>query len=474
MWGLTVNKCDGETLTQQLFRQLCSRIMEGVLPAGEHLPPSRQLAQYLGISRNVVLEAYEQLRMEGFIDSRPGAWLCVAAGAVLEPVRPLFSALKEAEILNPIAPSGNIDFNYSLPALREFPRSQWARAWRQALTEVLPDDLAYTHPQGSPALRTVLARYLRGSRGIVCSPDQIVITAGSAQAYALAASLWKNPPPVAAMEDPGNREIRHFLTGQLGALQSIRMDDDGIQTDQLTAFDPVPQLIFVTPCHQFPTGGLLPIQRRIQLIEYARYHNSFIVEDDYDSEFVFGGAPAMPLQVLDGGRVLYVGSFSKILAPGLRLGYLILPGELCRLFRELIYYGTFQPPVLDQQALANFIGSGALQRHLAKMKKLYRRRRQSLTEALERHFPGRHRLIGSAAGLHATVEFPQLIFSDEVMNAIARQGVNVYRVEDHAGQKGRYASQIILGYGNLSKGEICAGVERLALATAPYITAGGV
>lgn len=225
-----------------------------------------------------------------------------------------------------------------------------------------------------------------------------------------------------------------------------------------------PKFIFVTPSHQFPLGGILPIQRRIQLIQFARKADCYIVEDDYDSEFRYQGAPISSLQGLDPDRVIYIGTFSKILSPALRLGYLVLPPYLTERCRHLKWFTDLHTPSLEQLTLARFIQEGHLERHITKMKKVYRKRRETLINALFKCFTHKVKVTGDSTGIHLIVEFEDIVFTDEILQKILDYRVRVYPVELHANRKGIHQNKIILGYGNLADEEIEEGIRRIKAA----------
>ncbi|WP_088834171.1 MocR-like pyridoxine biosynthesis transcription factor PdxR [Paenibacillus tyrfis] len=447
-------------LIGQVYGQIRDRILKGELPSGEKLPSTRELSGELKVSRNVVLEAYDQLLAEGFLISRRGAGTFVAEGAYLEQRRRVTEAIAPSAYDNLLRDEGHVNFRSGIPALDRFPRRIWAQLSSAVWNEASPTVLGYDAPEGRPELRHVLARYLLKSRGVHCHPDQLVITSGATQALSLVSKLLLSPGDEVIMEDPITCDIQAMFQAQGAAIRFVPVDEHGMQTAVLPQASS-PKFVFVTPSHQYPLGGALPIQRRIQLIQYARTHDCYLVEDDYDSEFRYEGPPVSSLQGLEPDRVLYIGSFSKILSPALRTGYLILPMPLVESCRRLKWYADLHKPSMDQLILARFMEGGYLERHIAKMKKLYKSRRDCLIDCLRSAFPGQVNIIGDSTGLHLVAEFPGRRFDEEAVRRIKRMGVKVYLVEEHANDKEAHRSRLILGYGHLPKEDIQEGIARL-------------
>lgn len=445
-------------LIRQIYQQLRTKILNGELSAGYRLPSTRLLAEELEVSRNVVLEAYDQLLAEGFLEGHQGAGTFVAAGAYL----------KKTETNTPFmidnnSPKNNeniIDFRSGIPALDLFPRKQWGNLAKRVSIETDHSLFGYDSPEGRIELRTVLSDYLLRTRGVECLPEQLIITTGATQALTLVARLLLSQNEKVIIEDPITHEIQTIFQSYGASLFPIRVDKNGMDTSQIPQ-NVKPAFIFVTPSHQFPMGGTLPIQRRIQLIEYARKMDSFLVEDDYDSEFRYEGTPVSSLQGLDPDRTIYIGTFSKILSPALRLGYLILPPVLIKRCRELKYFSDLHTPSLEQLTLSLFIKEGFLEKHIFRMKKVYRKRRDFLKEQLYNEFGDRVTLHGDSTGLHFVAKFDGTHFTDNLLSKINDHGIKVYPVELHTINKGLYSNHIILGFGNLDKVKIADGVAKL-------------
>ncbi|AIQ14944.1 MocR-like pyridoxine biosynthesis transcription factor PdxR [Paenibacillus durus] len=458
MW-ITVDKHSSIPMFRQVYLSLRSRILSGELTAGLKLPSTRELASQLVVSRNIILEAYELLLAEGFIVSRSGSGTYVAEGAVMP--QALSPPMSSPEASGSPFPAGSqtkaagtgseiISFKTGMPDLDLFPRKAWGDLLRNASRDAANSSLGYGDPAGEPRLRSVLSGYLAHTRGVTARPEQLVITSGAVQAIQLAARLLLTSGDEALVEDPTNAELKTILSSTGATVRTLPVDDSGLVTSSLPKQRP-PKLIYVTPSHQFPLGGILPIQRRIELIRYARETGSWIIEDDYDSEFRYDGAPVHSLQSLAPEKVFYIGTFSKVMFPALRIGYVVLPLPFIEDFVRLKRLSDYQTPGLTQLSLAQFIEQKGLYSHIYKMKKVYRRRRDMLLESLERHFGGRFRICGRAAGLHLTAEFsfplpenlPEFFEQEGVYAAILR------------------GNRLVLGYGHLDEGKIREGVQRI-------------
>ncbi|MDT8899884.1 PLP-dependent aminotransferase family protein [Anaeroselena agilis] len=468
MFTLSLDRAAKLSLTRQLYSQIRQRILDGRLPEHHNLPPTRKLAAHYRISRNVVMEAYDLLRIEGFIESRQGGYTFVASGARLTHLPP--QQPPELPSLRP--PAGVIDFRYGLPALDLFPRAAWQKTVARTMAAIPDSALGYSEVAGCRELRSALAAYLARTRGVNCSPEQIVITAGATSALALIARLLLTGSRKVIISDPVNQDVYRYLATLGCELTPVPLDDHGLQTELLAGHAATPPAFtLVTPSHQFPTGGLLPVQRRIQLINFARSTGSYIVEDDYENEYAYEGSPISSLQGLDPEKVAYIGTFSKTLAPFLRLGYIVLPPALLAAFHAEGWFATHQPSAVCQSALASFMGTGQLRRHIAKMIKAYQARHVAVVRELGHHFGEDCRILSGPAGLHLTAAFPGADFSPAVLARIENGGVRVYAVRQHviARDGGAFADQLILGYGGLREEEIATGIARLrqALASLP-------
>lgn len=450
-------------LIRQLYADLRAKILRGELTAGEKLPSTRKLSEELRISRNVVLEAYEQLFAEGYIESKPGSGYYVASGMYLrQHARAEKQVLRHVEEHFEQAASPIIDFRSGVPALEHFPRNVWGKIMQRVCLEAPRSAFGYDRPEGRLELRQILSRYLYRTRGVQCEPEQIVMTSGATQALTLIAKVLLAKGTRVLIEDPITRDIQTIFASAGATLQPVPVDEFGMMTDRLPAYVmEAPTFVFVTPSHQFPLGGTLPIQRRIQLIEFAREADCYIVEDDYDSEFRYDSPPISSIQGLAEERVIYVGSFSKILSPALRLGYLVLPPALVERYQDAKWFTDLHTPSLEQLSLGLFIEEGHLEKYINRVKKLYKKRRQCLCDALESAFRGKVKILGASTGLHIVASFKNIQFTPDVMEELETGGVRLYPVETHAIHKGSHRDKVIIGYGNVSEEEITEGVVRI-------------
>ena len=453
-----MDKENRRSYSKQIYRQLRSRILNGELQTGDPLPSTRELSMELHVARNTVLTAYDLLVSEGFAKSIPGSGFYVRQGTVLEPER--VSNHRVATLSEKTLPENCINFDSGLPALDLFPRMKWNRIHTQALYEAPISALGYNAPEGRPEFRRVLSSYLWKTRGIDCHPDQILITTGTKQGLTLVAKCLLDSNSEVWLEDPSNANVKQIFSYHTDHITPIPVDEKGIRPDRLPRAGK-PSLLFVTPSHQFPMGGILPIQRRLDLISFARGSGCYLIEDDYDSEFGYDGIPTNSLQELDNSHVIYVGTFSKVMFPSLRVGYLVLPPELigpCRKWKHLADHHTNS---IYQLALMRFIEKGILGRHISKMKKIYRNRRDCLIGLIGQYFHDQVKVYGTAAGMHMVAEFDGVRFSDNLVGRIRQNGVYIVPVEHHSIVKGKHTNQVILGYASLSPDEMEQGIWKL-------------
>jgi len=467
---------------RRIYERLRAQIADGTLPPGARAPSTRALAADLGVSRTTVTAAYEQLAAEGFLLTAAGRAARVAgpltppaaSGAPAPRPRraPHLSGYgrRVAGMALPATLSTDslrTDFLYGAVASRDFPALVWRRAYQAELLRRQPR-LYYAPPEGDPALRRALQGYLRRARGLACDAEQILVVHGSQQAIDLCARLLLDPGEGFAFEDPGYLMARRCFEATGARALPIPVDEHGLVTARLPRRGRV-RLAYVTPSHQFPLGGVLPIGRRVELLQWARAQRAWVIEDDYDGEFRYGQRPIDALQSIDTeGRVIYVGTFSKALSPQLRLGYLVLPHELVPVFRQAKRLADRHAPLLEQRVLASLIDSGAYERHVRRVRRENERRRSALLEAIARHLPAKVRVAGTVAGLHLVLWLPFLRPQDEpALVAAARAvGVGIYPLSAlYAGAASRgpiRPAGLMLGYASLTLDQIDQGVRALA------------
>jgi GntR family transcriptional regulator/MocR family aminotransferase len=471
-------------LHRQIYEALKSGIREGKYRPGTRLPSTRALCADLGVSRNTVMSAYEQLLAEGYAISRERATTVVADvvaprradAAVAEPqafAPPRLSAWAERLTRDPsMPPAGSythragvrIDFRYGRPALDEFPLDIWRRLLAAHAKRPGRDSLGYATPAGHAPLREALAEYLNRARGLRCDAEQIVICNGSQQAIDLATRVLLDPGDAAVVEEPHYTGATVPIEAIGARLIRIATDAQGLDTSQLPASSSRARLAYVTPCHQFPSGVIMPLERRLALLDWAARTDVWIVEDDYVSEFRYEGSPLEALQALDRhGRVIYVGTFAKTLFPALRLAYLVLPRALVRPFIAAKWVADRFSTLLPQAALAEFIASGQFERYLRRAGLRNAARRRTLIHSLQQHFGDRIEIAGENTGVHLVVWFnhvrPQQL--DALIARAASAGVGLYSVAPYYANPLPRAG-LLFGYASLSEADIRAGVRKLA------------
>ncbi|WP_199617679.1 MocR-like pyridoxine biosynthesis transcription factor PdxR [Paenibacillus alkalitolerans] len=461
MFGFRQGEHQGSVM-MQLCTHLRAMIESGDLQAGFKLPPTRTAAQELGIARSIIIEVYEQLIAEGYLDSRVGSGTFVAGG-----IQVRFRRLAEpgawqipAESARIAANNGVIDFRGGAPDPRLFPRRLWGKYLRETADRTGEELLDYGDIRGDSALRSALASYLFRVKGIRCHPEQVVIVSGSSEGFLLIATACSQMVRTVYVEEP-TIDIVPAIFRRIGyTLSPVDVDEKGMDIDRIGPEEPG-GLLVLTPSHQYPTGSVLPIQRRQQVVRLAEAAGHYIIEDDYDSEFRHSGVPIPPLQTLAPSRVIYSGTFSKTLSPSLRLGFLVLPPQLAdTVIRTKADLNLFAPTIA-QHALAKFIKDGHFDRHVQRMKQVYKRRRGVLAEALKRHFGDGVDIRGDEAGMHLQASFEEGRCARLKWEEAEAFGVRLNSLEDYALGKGRHHHQVVLGYGKLDDKEIAEGVARL-------------
>lgn len=467
---------------RQIYRQVREQILSGRLGCGVRLPSSRKLASDLGVARITVLQAYEQLTAEGYLETRSGAGTHVAEALGAEvrqqptdlpPPTPRLSS--RAANLMPAVPAeppglldqpAQYDFQYGRPEVDAALCEAWRRAVRRAMRR-LP--VAYPDPCGDDGLRRCLAAYLRHRRGIVADPEQVLIVNGIQQALQLIGLCVLDPGDGVLIEDPHYQGARQAFMSSGARLVSLDVDDNGLQTEQLhgdsnSTPDARCKLAYVTPSHQFPLGGVLPVSRRLELLQWAEDNDAFIVEDDYDSEYRHQGMPLESLFGLDRKqRVVYLGTFSKVLFPALRLAYVVLPPTWVKPMRQLKWLADRGSAPLEQRALADLFRSGEFQRHVDRTNRILSRRRETLVAALHDHFGDGVRIVGERAGMHLVVRWPDWPpeWSDELVRMAAERGVGIYPTAPYYLNSGPTCCEVLMGYATLSTADILSGIRIL-------------
>ena len=446
-----------QPLYEQLYRAVRADIMSGALAGGERLPSKRQLAANLRVSQITVETAYGQLLAEGYIASEPRRGYFVQAQlAVPSPVKSATTVPSARPA--PVPDAGCLyDFRTNIVDNGCFPFSTWARLSRSVLSEYSDRLLRATDPCGAAELREQIARYLRDFRGIKISPDNILVGAGSEYLMQLVIQLLGRDR-VYGLENPGYRKLYQIFAATGTAVKPLPLDKNGLRVDELAKSDA--SVVYLTPSHHFPLGTVMPVQRRLEILRWASaVPDRYIIEDDYDSEFRYASRPIPALGELDrAGRVVYVNTFAKSLAPGLRIGYLVLPDALMARYRERFSLYSSTVPSFEQHTLAAFLRTGAFERHISRSRKVYQARRDALLAALARELADLpHEVSRSEAGLHLLLHMRNGMRERELIERAAAVGVRVY------GLSAYYTppvtppkATLVLGYAGLTEAQIDA------------------
>ena len=465
---------NSKTLYEQIYEYIREEIKAGSLLQNEKLPSARFLADYLQVSRTTVDMAYAQLVSEGYLEARPRKGYFVSTYEELNAINRIpqgdrYLPPGQEEIprrggneshQKVSQPMFSYDFSPNAIDMRYFPYATWKKITKNILVDANSKMFSLGEPQGDPELRTTICRYLHGSRGVNCEPEQIIIGAGNDYLLLLLEKILGRHIRV-AMENPTYTKAYKIFRSCAYPVCFIPMDESGLRVDCLRQTDA--QVAYVMPSHQYPTGVSMPIGRRMELLKWAaEAEDRYLIEDDYDSEFRYKGKPLPSLQASDhNGRVVYIGTFSKAIAPAIRISYMVLPYPLLERYRRECGFYSSTVSRIDQTILNEFIQDGYFERYLNKMRKRYREKHDLILnelKAFERAFD----ISGSNAGLHVLLTDRHGRAEEELAEAAAKESVKVYRMQDfRMGEHTDDAAMLILGYGALTDEEIREGIARL-------------
>jgi GntR family transcriptional regulator/MocR family aminotransferase len=471
---IPLSRNGGSPLTRQIYSWFRQAILQGTMRSGERLPSTRELAEHLHVSRTVAVLAYEQLLAEGFIAGRGGSGTYVSEGlatgqrsaqAKLAKVKlssfghAVEAATSRVNYPNKRATSLHYDFAYGRSDVEIFPFEMWRRMLLRHARKAPVRELDYGPAAGSLALREAIAVHLRRSRAVACDSSQVIVVSGSQQALDLIARVLIERGDRIAIENPIYQGTSEILRTAGARLLPVPVDHEGLQPASLPNDA---RIAFVTPSHQFPTGAVLPLARRLELLDWARRKDAVVVEDDYDGEFRYQEQPLESLQGLDTeGRVIYIGTFSRTIFSALRIGYLIVPKSLEATFTSAKWLCDRHTATLEQETLAEFIGTGLYERHLRRVRRRNAGNRGVLMESINKHLGERVEVTGDGAGAHVVLWPRKHISESAVVEKAAARGVGVYAISGYFLTRPS-RSGLMLGYSRMTKEEIREGIRRLS------------
>jgi GntR family transcriptional regulator/MocR family aminotransferase len=483
---ISINPAAPAPLYKQLYDEFRAAILAGRLKAGNKLPPTRELANELGVSRNTVLAAYDQLLSEGYVEGQVGSgtWVTSALPEEMLQSRPVPAratpgspqrkriSKRGERLVSALPPIGHqgagkmLPFRCALPDLTSFPFDVWTRLLTKYSRNPSHDLFGYAHVAGYPRLREAIAAYLRSARAVKCEADQVIIVPGTQVALDLATQVLLDPGDTVLMEDPGYFGVRGVFIRAGAQIVPVPVDKGGIRIDVVKGDYDNARMVYVTPSHQFPLGVTLPLSRRLELLEWASRAGAWIIEDDCDGEYRYAGRPLASLQGLDSeNRVIYTGTFSKVLFPSLRIGYLVVPRDLAEAFIACRVMVDLQPATIPQAALADFIEEGHFTRHLRRMRNLYGSRQSLLLETARGELSGLLEIQESEAGMHLVGWLPPGMSDMEAQRAASKRDVLALPLSAFS-LKPVTCGALMLGYTAFNEREIRAGVRRLKTALA--------
>lgn len=475
---IALDRQSPKALHTQIYDGYRLAIVEGNVRAGQRVPSTRVLASELGVSRFPVLTAYSQLLAERYFESRVGSGTVISSslpdrflksntvGPRVSPLtpgpRPL--ARRASTLFTPLKPAlarGMGAFNVGEVAFDEFPLQIWSNLVSRHCRDLQAKSLHYGDPMGLLALREAIANYLRTARSVRCEADQVMIVSGSQQALDISGRVLVDPGSPVWVEEPGYRLARDVFSRTGCRLIPVPVDNEGMDVRAGVRGCRKARVAIVTPSHQFPLGVTMSAKRRFELLDWAQSTGAWIIEDDYDSEYRYDSSPIASLQGLDGnGRVIYIGTFSKVLFPSLRIGYVVVPKDLVDDFSAARRFMDIGPPLFFQAVIADFIQDGHFARHLRRMRLLYQNRRATLVESIDRELGSMVKVIGSEAGMHLTATLQNKICDIEIARRAATQNLWIWPLSA-AYLESATSNGFILGFANTAEADIPLAVRKL-------------
>jgi len=456
--AFTLSRDSGFPLFIQVSDLVRQNIVDGQLQQDQRLPPSRSLAIELGVSRTTVVVAYDQLSAEGYIEGRRGSGFYVCPIGQVELNREPSQAVR-ANSPAILSSKSRKQVHPGFPDLRLFPYRQWARCMNR-VARLSPEALVVTDDSfGDIELRQSIARYLHDWRGLQTSAEQILITAGSIDALEICVRTLAGSGQYVGLENPGYQPLRNIVLGLGMKPVWLGMDDRGVEVPRLKKSQPSPSMTILTPSHQFPLGGAMSPLRRMEFLQWAEQTNSWIIEDDYDSEFRYAGSPIQALAGFDNtGRTIYVGTFSKIFSVGLRLGFLVAPPALVPRFAKTLERFGVKAATASQRALASFMDSGDFYRHIRRVRRIYGERRKFLLSLLQQKLGDIVEFEDQAAGMQLLARLPADYDDQTIVEAAKREGVITTALSAHYAQ-GETQNGLLLGFCGFTEAEIEANIS---------------
>jgi GntR family transcriptional regulator/MocR family aminotransferase len=450
-----------QPLHDKIYNQIKNQILSGQLPPATKLLSIKNLSAELSVSRNTVEYAYQQLYAEGYIHSKP------RSGYYVSLIDPEFLPSSFSHIgMTPRKVSEDrivysFDFHPACLSSESFPTNLWRKLYIESLQEDSEQLAFYSDQQGDFALRSEIQRYLAHSRGVSCDPEQIVICSGLQDSLSIIAPILKENHSTFAVEDPGHFMPKAVFRNHSFAINPIPVNSEGLDLESLQKTNST--VVYVTPSHQFPLGYVMPVANRLKLIDWAETVGGVIIEDDYDSELRYHGRPIPALQGLHpGANIVYVGTFSKVLSPALRVSYMVLPYRLLTIYRKLFSDYSTNVSLLDQRTLNKFMEKGNWERHLRKMRTIYKRKHDELIQSIHHHFGSKANIIGQGAGLHVVLELVgNSLTEGELINRARDRDVQLLPISGMYFNNTGRDPQIMLGFGRMSSNEIDRGIGLL-------------